>query len=327
MKTLMISSCVSDGGLYRYTLTEDGTLRLCGFIPADRPMYAVLQQEILYVLEREADKTSHVSGLRTFAVLPDGTAREINTRQSTLGVCAAHLCLKNNVVYIVNYLSGSVVRMPDKVVLHKGSSAHPTRQEAPHPHFITTTLDGYLLVADLGTDKIYSYDADLNLFCETTLRPGSGPRHLVFSTNGRCVFCANELSSTVSMYHYDAGKLVFMDEQSTLPEGYTGENTAAAIRYKNGHVYVSNRGHDSIVCLCVEQEHLVPRQFLPTFGEGPRDFDIIGNHVVCANEISNSVTVVQVESGKLLYKTQLPHPLCVTVFPENKNGAEFTAKA
>ena len=113
MNTLYISSCVRDGGLYRCELMEDGALRLCGVIPADRPMYAVWRDGILYVLEREPDGNSHESALRRFAVCPDGAYRELGTRQSTQGVCAPHLCVKGGAVYAVNYLSGSVCRIPD----------------------------------------------------------------------------------------------------------------------------------------------------------------------------------------------------------------------
>ena len=223
MNTLYISSCVRDGGLYRCELMEDGALRLRGVIPADRPMYAVWRDGILYVLEREPDGNSHESALRRFAVCPDGAYRELGTRQSTQGVCAPHLCVKGGAVYAVNYLSGSVCRIPDIVARHRGSSVHPTRQEASHPHFITEAPDGVLLVTDLGLDRIIAYDEALNRIAETALCPGSGPRHLAFTPDGKNVFCANELSSTVCMYRYDgAGRMTLLDERSTLPENYAG---------------------------------------------------------------------------------------------------------
>ena len=59
MDTLYISSCVKDGGLYRFELTADGMLRPCGVIPADMPMYAIWQDQTLYVLEREPDGNAH----------------------------------------------------------------------------------------------------------------------------------------------------------------------------------------------------------------------------------------------------------------------------
>ena len=313
MNTLYISSCVKDGGLYRCELTEDGALRPCGVIPADRPMYAVWQDETLYVLEREPDAATHESALRRFSVSPDGAYRELGARQSTQGVCAPHLCVKEGAVYAVNYLSGSVCRIPDTVVCHHGSGVHPTRQEAPHPHFITEAPDGVLLVTDLGLDRIIAYDAELRMLAETTLRPGSGPRHLVFSPDGKNGFCANELSSTVCMYRYDgAGRLTLLDEQSTLPADDTGENTAAAIRVDGDCIYVSNRGHDSIACLRIKGNALIPVGFFSCFGTGPRDFDIVGGKLVCTNETSDSVTVLDRQTGKLLSRLTLPRPLCVT---------------
>ena len=316
MNTLYISSCVRDGGLYRFELTEDGALRPCGVIPADRPMYAIWQDEILYVLEREPDADTHESALRRFAVGPDGAYRELGFRQSTRGVCAPHLCVKDGAVYAVNYLSGSVCRIPDIVVQHEGRSVHPTRQEAPHPHFITEAPDGVLLVTDLGLDCIVAYDAALNRIAETALRPGSGPRHLAFSPDGKTVFCANELSSTVCMVRYDgAGRMTLLDEQSALPKDYAGESTAAAIRVDGKRIYVSNRGHDSIACLRAEGEALIPEGFLPCRGTGPRDFDIVGDKIVCTNETGDSVTVLDKRTGRLLSELRLPRPLCVTVLP------------
>ena len=319
MNTLYISSCVRDGGLYRCELTEEGALRPCGVIPADRPMYAVWRDEILYVLEREPDADTHESALRRFAVHPDGAYCELGTRQSTQGVCAPHLCVKDGAVYAVNYLSGSVCRIPDVVARHQGRSVHPTRQEAPHPHFITEAPDGVLLVTDLGLDRIVAYDAELNRIAETALRPGSGPRHLAFSPDGKTVFCANELSSTVCMYRYDgAGRMTLLYEQPTLPEDFAGESTAAAIRVDGERVYVSNRGHDSIACLRAEGDALIPEGFLPCQGTGPRDFDIVGDKIVCTNETSDSVTVLDKQTGKLLSALCLPRPLCVTVLPPER---------
>lgn len=323
MNTLYISSCVRDGGLYRCELTEDGALRSCGVIPADRPMYAIWQDGILYVLEREPDAETHESALRRFAVRPDGAYRELDFRQSTRGVCAPHLCVKDGAVYAVNYLSGSVCRIPDIVAQHQGSSVHPTRQEAPHSHFIMEAPDGVLLVTDLGLDRIVAYDAELNRIAETALRPGSGPRHLAFSSDGKTVFCVSELSSTVCMYRYDgAGRMTLLDEQSTLPKDYAGESTAAAIRVDGERVYISNRGHDSISCLRAEEDALVSERFLPCHGTGPRDFDIVGDKIVCTNETSDSVTVLDKQTGKLLSALCLPRPLCVTVLPPERRQME-----
>lgn len=313
MSVFYVSSCVEDGGLYRYLLNKDGTLNYQGKIPANKPMYAVFKNEKLYVLEREPSAESSDSMLRVIDVSKEGIFKDACRAMSTGGICAPHLCIKDGIPYVVNYLSGSVRKLPYRTVMHEGSSVHPTRQEAPHPHFITEAPDGYLLVCDLGTDCIYTYDADLNRVYETAVKAGNGPRHLVFSADGNHVFCANELSSTVSMYRYCKGCLQLLDEKPTLPDEFNGENTAAAIRFDEDRVYVSNRGHNSIACLRAEEDSLLPERFIPCYGSGPRDFDIVDNLIISANETSDSVTVIDLKSGKLLSETSLPKPLCVTV--------------
>ena len=121
------------------------------------------------------------------------------------------------------------------------------------------------------------------------------------------------------MYRYDgAGRMTLLDEQSALPKGYAGVSTAAAIRVDGKRIYVSNRGHDSIACLRAEGDALIPEGFLPCRGTGPRDFDIVGDKIVCTNETSDSVTVLDRQTGKLLSSLGLPRPLCVTVLPPER---------
>ena len=60
---------------------------------------------------------------------------------------------------------------------------------------------------------------------------------------------------------------------------------------------------------------MIPEDFLPCHSTGPRDFDIIGNKIVCANETSDSVTGLDKRTGRLLSELRLPRPLCVTALP------------
>ena len=70
----------------------------------------------------------------------------------------------------------------------------------------------FALVADPGLDQVFSYPFDST---KGTLgkdpssrqgRPGSGPRHLVFSFDGKFLYVINELRSTVTTYAYDSAK-------------------------------------------------------------------------------------------------------------------------
>lgn len=61
---------------------------------------------------------------------------------------------------------------------------------------------------------------------------GSGPRHILFSPDGRHAWLANEVDNTVSVLEYADGTLKHVSTLSTLPEGlkFEGETKVAALR-------------------------------------------------------------------------------------------------
>jgi len=281
-------------------------------------MYMIISDRKMYVLLR-APFDSHESGLITYDIAPDGSLQNPSSVQSTHGEVACHLCADENTVYAVNYISGSVIKMPDTLVVHTGSSMHPHRQTSPHTHYVNFTPDGkYLTVTDLGTDQIYLYDRELSLQSAVRLPAGHGPRHLTFHEDGCHAFCVNELTSTVSLLLYENGKLQLLETVQTLPDGYTGESTSAAIRCDGNTVYTSNRGHDSVSVLDFAGEHLHFRTTIPTYGSGPRDFIIEDGSIFAANEKDNTVSIVSVTTHSLLAQFPIPSPVCVTIHKPNQ---------
>ena len=300
-----ILHCVLDG-------TELVPVRL---YPCDRPMYLTVSEDRMFVLLRAPFADSRESGMCSCRISEDGTLSEPDAVQSTRGEVACHLCVLDGNVYAVNYSSGSVIRFPNLVAAHHGHSVHPTRQEGPHTHCIVPTPDGqYLAVCDLGLDKIILYDRGLQPVSEVSTPAGSGPRHLVFSDDGREAFCACELSSSLCVFSYHAGTLEFLYEVPCLPADHRGESYPAAIRYLEGRVYVSNRGHDSVTVFERAGERFSPVRRIPTQGSYPRDFDIFGSVLVAANERSGSVSITSLSDGipqsSSLFEG-LPTPLCV----------------
>jgi 6-phosphogluconolactonase len=85
---------------------------------------------------------------------------------------------------------------------------------------------------------------------------GTGPRHYEFHPSLPVLYCGNEQGSSVTAYRLDPeqGTLEPFQTLSTLPEGFTGENTTAQIHLAppGRFLYVSNRGHDSIAAFAVE---------------------------------------------------------------------------
>ena len=82
------------------------------------------------------------------------------------------------------------------------------RQEHAHAHCVAFTPDEErVLVTDLGADRIFLYRFDretlsLSPAGNVALCPGAGPRHMVFSRDGRFLYLVTELSNQVYVYQY-----------------------------------------------------------------------------------------------------------------------------
>lgn len=319
MKHIYICSCTEDGGIYH--LVSDGGLPVIkDFVPLDRPTYAVISGGRLYAVLRETDKETGFGGVVSFAINGDGSLSDKSETVSSEGVVPCHLTVKDGRVYLVNYLSGNVVCPGYKKVAHEGQGVSLPRQEAPHTHFVNVSPDGkYLLCCDLGLDTVFTYDSDLNEVSRAKVPDGEGARHLAYSCDGKLVYCVNELGSSVSIFGYSDGVLTLKNTYKALGS-YGGQNTAAAIRVKDGYVYVSNRGADTVTCFKAEGEELIKKSNIPCGGMSPRDMAFIGDYLLFANETTNSVTALKVrgEEAELLgFRAEIKHPICITVMEEN----------
>ena len=83
-----------------------------------------------------------------------------------------------------------------------------------------------------------------------------GPRHFRFHPTLDVVYFSNEQGCSVTAYGFDAtaGTLTAMQTVSTLPDGYSGDNTCAQIQITPSGRFLCapNRGHDSIACFSID---------------------------------------------------------------------------
>jgi 6-phosphogluconolactonase len=201
-------------------------------------------------------------------------------------------------------------------VQHEGSSVH-ARQNKPYAHWIRTDpTNKFVLVADLGTDKIvvYKFDEKTGKLAANDppfakLNGGSGPRHLAFHPNGKWLYAVQELSNEVVAFKWDGrkGELTQFQQVKTLPADFTDPSTAAEIVVRNDgkFLYISNRGHDSIAVYSVDANsgELTLRQRVPSRGKVPRyfTFDPSNKWLVVSNQEGGNVSVfgVDAKSGEL----------------------------
>lgn len=197
---------------------------------------------------------------------------------------------------------------------HEGSSVHPAQTQARAHSVIVDRAGRYAVVSDLGLDKLFVYklnlaNAHMSLQSETSIAPGSGPRHFVFHPELPFGYGINELNSTITVYAYDAeaGKLEVVQTISTLPDSYEGENGTADIHLSpdGKFLYGSNRGHDSLAVYRVDPAggRVETVEYSPTLGGHPRNFAISpdGRFVLVANRDGNNIVTFSrdAETGKL----------------------------
>ena len=244
-------------------------------------------------------------------------------RQPTLGQASCYVTIdgsgKN--VLVANYTSGqTVVVLPIRADgglepvsyqnEHSGSSINKERQERSHGHCVLPDQNNqYVFVADLGIDQLVRYTLDAtngklipSPEGSVKIAAGSGPRHFVFSPNGKYLYLLNELTASVTVLSYDAaaGTMQALQSISALPEGYDGQKWAAAIRITpdGRFVYTSNRGHDSIAMFEVDGSSgwLTSLGFQSTGGKIPRDFNIdpTGSWLLAANQATDTVVTFRI---------------------------------
>ena len=244
-------------------------------------------------------------------------------------------------VFVANYDGGNVAAWrlrPDggigertAFVQHTGSGVNPQRQAHAYAHSIRVDpTNHFVLVADLGLDKLFVYRFDATKGTLTpndppfvTAKPGSGPRHVVFHPNGRWAYLLTEMGSTVTQYEWDAknGRLQEMQTLSTLPADFHGDSACAEITvHPNGKfLYASNRGHDSIAVFSIDSRsgRLTVIQHVPSGGKTPRNFDLdrAGRWMVVTNHGNNVAQVMRIDpaTGKLTpvgNPVEMPSPFC-----------------
>ena len=321
-------------GVYRAELTDGGKLNMIDWAPTASPTYLIFSNDKKYIFAaNEARDVNGVPGgaVTAFGVASDGSLAHAVSRP-TGGGQPCHVLEHFGYVYAANYGAGNISVYPAQGGLpgeiafthqHAGSGPNARRQEGPHAHCVMAVPGSDVFCAiDLGIDQARFYrmgDGALELVQALQFPGGAGPRHVVFASNGRIGWVVSELSNEVFTIEYSS-EWKITAKCSTLPEGYAGRTSCAAIRLSGDEklLAASNRGHDSAACFEADAAtgKLSPIGIFPTGGEQPRDinFSPDGKWLLAANQESDLVTLLSVTDGfKLIESASLsvPKPACI----------------
>lgn len=275
-----------------------------------------------------------------------GKLELINSQPTGNGPAHVSIDKDQKNVFVSNYGAGSLAVVPinkdgslgapTQTIQSEGKSVNAARQATPHVHSTTLSPDEKrLFVADLGTDKINIYryrDSKVPPLTPETpafvsAKPGSGPRHMDFSPDGKFLYVVQELVAAVTVYSVDGAKLNEVQTISMVDPNYKGQVGAADIHVSpNGKfLYASNRGEaDEIVTYEISpvtgQLRFIDR--FRTLGKTPRNFiiDPTGKFLIAGNQNSNTVNVFAIEqkTGRISptrNSINIDSPVCLKLVP------------
>jgi 6-phosphogluconolactonase len=322
--------------------------------PNHQSLYAVSEDPLS--LGPPLDHASYVSA---FAVdHATGKLRLLNTVPTGgTSTCYVSMDKTGRFVLMANFGSGSisVVRVKDDgslgeqtaFVQHLGHGRVDLPvQSGPHPHTIAVSPDNrYVIVSDLGVDKvfIYHFDAVTGRLSPldppfAAVEPGGGPRRFLFDPAGGFGYQLNEMGSTLITFAWDPaqGSLTRVQEVSIAPPNF--RNAGAELQIHAGFLYASNRlsrfndkdptkidrlpGTISVFAIDSQKHTLSEIQQVPSGGVMPRHFaiDPTGHYLIALNQLSNNVVQFKVDPATGMLSTtgreiKVDTPVCLQFVP------------
>lgn len=305
-------------GIYYYQFNADGSSKAISKQKAEEPSFLITSTNHRFVYTvNELGKGNGAVSAYAFNKTT-GEFKLLNTVLSG-GDHPCHISTdrRNRFVFVSNYSGGNLSAIAinkdgslsneKQIIQHIGSSTNKSRQEKAHVHSAVLSPDEkYLIVQDLGTDKISVYAVDLNNptkpLSENPIsvfncNPGDGPRHISFHPTKPFVYAVQELSGSVTVLAFKKGELKKLQQINMFDKVTDKKSGAADIHLSpdGKFLYASNRAdyNDLAIYKVASNGLLTWVGSQPTLGLAPRNFaiDPTGNFLLAANQNSNEIVV------------------------------------
>ncbi|NBF03010.1 beta-propeller fold lactonase family protein [Pseudomonas sp. Fl5BN2] len=341
-------------GLYRLRFNErTGQIdpKPLQVVKSSNPSWLTLSKDLKFVFavnENSPGQADPIGRVSSYSLAPKTHQLSLINQVQSQGNEPTHSSLSadGSYLFVSNYSvdpdpGGSLAVVPVSADGHLSPvvqlSSHPAsrvdaeRQQSAHVHSSVSSPDGKFVFAnDLGADKVFVYSYDPKANPEHPLRPadpafvqlppGSGPRHLLFSADGKHAYLTMEMSAQVAVFDYQDGKLTQRQLVDLAANGAKEKKAAAALHAsKDGqYLYVSNRGTaNQLLVFAIDQSNgqLKEIQRRSVEGDHPREFslDPSNRYVLIGNQKSNEIVVIERDAktgflGKTVQKLPFEAP-------------------
>jgi len=307
-------------GIYTFRFNQEtGEAKVLSSTEISNPSYLTISDDnqFVYAVSEHGDGNEAVTAFSFDK--EKGTLQKLNSVPA-MGADPCYIITTNQHVVTANYSGGSISVFPltkdgslllaSDVIQFTGSGADKERQEKPHLHCVQISPDGKFLFAnDLGTDQIYAFEINPKANPEngdkfltgTTppsfhVAPGSGPRHITFSPNGKQAYLITELSGAVIAFDYNNGTL---SEIQSIQADTLGVKGSADIHVSpdGKFLYASNRLQaDGLAIFSIDQtDGKLTKAGYQLTGGHPRNFIITpnGKYLLIASRDSNAIEIYE----------------------------------
>ena len=323
----------SSKGIYLFSFNQDNAeSKELTFVESENPSFICLSEDHKNFYSVNEFSTGKQSASSYFIDNNNITKlNQISTDyEGKSGADPCNILLFKNYILTSNYTGGSfsLFELDQSNKKLRKVLQFFSYSEKSHFHCAKLSPDNkYIFITDLGADAIHRFTISENekpliehkICYEYKNNNQAGPRHMLFSEDGKFLYVLCELDDLISVFRYSNGEI----EHIESIKAYDGEGKGSADIHlsKDGNfLYTSHRlKKDGIAFFKVNKEKgtLKKLGYIQT-GIHPRNFNITpnGKFLLCACRDSNVIQIYEInrENGNLTHinkDIKIDKPVCI----------------
>lgn len=302
MKTMLYAgtyTAKSSQGIYSFSF-EDGRLSSSQlFCEIKNPKYLTKKDNCLITVA-DFDYESGVALINAEGDIKNKIAFEKRT--------SCFITSEDDDIYTANYHTGVVTHL--KLVKDELKFINSIQiQDGAGCHQILVFHDR-ILVPCLFLDRVFIFDRSLKKIGSIHFNANTGPRHGVFSKDGKYLYLVSELSNELFVIETKEWNIIHQIPVLMSKEIHVRDTAAIRLSDDEKFIYVSTRTKDVISVIELEDHKPTVIQTVSCGGKHPRDFVLLGQYLLCANKNTNEVVSFKINDdgtlGKIVDRIEVP---------------------